>query len=188
MKLSEIRLFLSGDIVFPKNGKILKNNSVLLPSWLINQVAQNKKIRLSWTQTKIFQQVQMEIAQNFDKIMPNIMPFESAKNSLLLPSPDFTKNVFTKFSPFCFLQVLSLSLPVYETQNIIIMEPNKQLRSGFLYVMPNSIYFALIKRISVLSVHFPQKTYFKPCNARRAPWKNWWFFMIHRACHPTWKG
>ena len=114
----------------------------------------------------------MEIAQNFDKIMPNIMPFESAKNSLLLSSPDFTKNVFTKFSPFCFLQVLSLWLPVYETQNIIIMEPNKQLRSGFLHVMPNSIYFALIKRISVLPVHFPQKTYFKPCNARRATWKN----------------
>ena len=44
----------------------------------------------------------MEIAQNFDKMMPKIMPFESAKNSLLLPSPDFTKNIFTKLSPFCF--------------------------------------------------------------------------------------
>ena len=60
---------------FPKNSKILKNNLVLQPTWLVNQVAQNKKIRLFWTQTKIFQQVQMEITQNFDKIISNIMPF-----------------------------------------------------------------------------------------------------------------
>ena len=45
-----------------------------------------------------------------------------------------------------FLRVLSLSLSVYKTQNIITMELNKQLWSGFLYVMPYSIFFALIKK------------------------------------------
>ena len=34
--------------------------------------------------------------------------------------------------------------------------------------MRYSIYFALIKKISALLVHFPHKTYFKSCNARRA--------------------
>ena len=58
------------------------------------------------------------------------------------------------------------------TQNIITTEPNKQLRSAFLYVMTYSIYFALIKKISLLSVHFPDNTYFKSCNARRATRKN----------------
>ena len=71
-------------------------------------------------------------------------------------------------------------IPVYKTQNIITTEPNKQVRSGFLYLMP----YSLIKKISVLQVHFPHKTYFKSCNARRATQKNWWFFMIRRACHP----
>ena len=51
---------------------------------------------------------------------------------------------------FCFFEsflwVLLLSLSVYKTQNIITMEPNKQLWSGFLYVMPYSIFFALIKK------------------------------------------
>ena len=82
-------------LFFPKNSKTVQNNSVLLPTWLINQVAQKKKIRLFWTQTKIFQQAQMEIMQNFDKIISSIMPFESARNSLPLPSPDLTKKVFT---------------------------------------------------------------------------------------------
>ena len=45
-----------------------------------------------------------------------------------------------------FLQVLSLSLPVYETQNVTTMEPNQQLRSVFLYVILYSINFALIKK------------------------------------------
>ena len=70
-----------------------------------------------------------------------------------------------------FLQVLSLLLLVYKTQNIITTEPNKQLRFGFLYVMPYSIYFALIKKILVLLVHFPKKTYLKSYNARRATQK-----------------
>ena len=48
-----------------------------------------------------------------------------------------------------------LSLPVYETQNIITTEPNKQLQSGFLYVTPYSIFFALIKKISVLPCVIP---------------------------------
>ena len=89
------------------------------------------------------------------------MPFLSVKNSLPLLSPDLTKKVFTSFFFQSFLQVHSLLLPVYKTQNIIILEPNKQLQSGFLYVMPYSIYFALIKKISGLAVHFPHQTYFK---------------------------
>ena len=65
-----------------------------------------------------------------------------------LPSPDLTKNVSSSFFFFfeSFLWVLLLSLSVYKTQNIITMEPNKQLWSGFLYVMPYSIFFALIKK------------------------------------------
>ena len=159
----------------------------MLPTWLINQVAQNKKNRLFWTQTKIFQQVQMGITQNFDKIISNIMPFESATNWLPLPSPVSTKKIFTSFFCQSFLRAFLLSLPVYKTQNIITTEPSKQLPSGFLYVMPYSIYFALIKKISMLPVHFPHKTYFMSCNARPATRKNWWLFMIRRACHPTWK-
>ena len=60
---------------------------------------------------------------------------------------------------FCFFEsflwVLLLSLSVCKTQNMITMELNKQLWSGFLYVMPYSIFFALIKT-SVLPVHFSQ--------------------------------
>ena len=73
-----------------------------------------------------------------------------------LPSSDMTQMVFTSlFSKF--LQVHSLLLLFYKTQNIITTETNKQLRFGFLYVMPYSIYFALIKKMSVLPVHFPHK-------------------------------
>ena len=85
-----------------------------------------------------------------------------------LPSPELTKKGFHQFFLQSFLWVLSLSLPVYKTQNIITMEPNKQVRSSFPYLMLYSIYFALIKKISVLQVHFPHKTYFKSCNAWRA--------------------
>ena len=74
-----------------------------------------------------------------------------------------------------FFGVILFSLSVYKTQNIITTEPNKQLQSGFLYIMPYSTYFAPIRKISVLPVHFPQKMYFKSCNARRATRKNWWF-------------
>ena len=103
--------------------------------------------------------------QNVDKSISNIRSFQIAKNSLLLPSPDLTKKVSTSFlSKFFggYIRFRSLF-----TKLKITTEPNKQLRSGFPYVMPYSIYFALIKKNSVLPVYFPQKTYFKSCNARR---------------------
>ena len=79
--MSDIWLFLSWDIAVPKNSKIVKNKSVLLSTWLINQVTQNKKIRLFWTLTKIFQQVQIEITQNLDKIIYHTIPSKVLKKA-----------------------------------------------------------------------------------------------------------
>ena len=81
-----------------------------------------------------------------------------------------------------FFGVILFSLPVYKTQNIITTEPNKQLQSGFLYIMPYSTYFAPIRKISVLPVHFPQKMYFKSLNASRATRKKLMVFMKRCAC------
>ena len=56
-----------------------------------------------------------------------------------------------------FLWVLSLSFPVYKTQNTITRELNTQLQPSFLYVMPYSIYFALIKKILYCQFIFHKK-------------------------------
>ena len=143
-KFSEIWLFLSWDAAFPKSCKFVKNNSVLLPTWLINQVAENKKVRLFWTQTKTISTSTNRNTVNFDEIISNIMSFLIAKNSLPLPSPDLTKKFSTSVSSNVFLRVLSH--PFFKTQNTITTEPIKQLQYRFLYVIPYSIYFALIKR------------------------------------------
>ena len=119
-KFSEIWLFLSWDAAFPKSCKFVKNNSVLLPTWLINQVAENKKVRLFWTQTKTISTSTNRNTVNFDEIISNIMSFLIAKNSLPLPSPDLTKNFPPVFLPmfFCgYFRTLFSKLKIQLLQN-----------------------------------------------------------------------